>query len=277
MAGERISAVGEPALGASQADADEGATLYVFPGSHACRTAMLILDHKGIAYRRVDLIPGLHPLGVRMRGFAGNRSPIRSVDGRTHRSLALLDRIGTVPALSFGGQKVQTNREIARFLERVRPEPPLFPEDPAQREAVEEAECWGDEVLQMAARRIVLAAAVHGPDTFPGRGGRGRLGPLMSGNETLRLLTSRVAARTFHATPGRERELLGQLPSMLDTVDQWIAAGVLNGEQLNAADLMIAPSLALLTYRSDVRPEVEARPLGALVDRVLPEPQPRVA
>ncbi|HWX51998.1 MAG TPA: hypothetical protein VNY34_01815, partial [Solirubrobacteraceae bacterium] len=216
-------------------------------------------------------------LGVRMRGFAGNRSPIRSVDGRTHRSLALLDRIGTVPALSFGGQKVQTNREIARFLERVRPEPPLFPEDPAQREAVEEAECWGDEVLQMAARRIVLAAAVHGPDTFPGRGGRGRLGPLMSGNETLRLLTSRVAARTFHATPGRERELLGQLPSMLDTVDQWIAAGVLNGEQLNAADLMIAPSLALLTYRSDVRPEVEARPLGALVDRVLPEPQPRVA
>ena len=64
---------------------------------------------------------------------------------------------------------------------------------------------------------------------------------------------------------------------MLDTVDDWIAAGVLNGETLNAADLMIAPSLALLTYRSDVRPGVEARPLGALVDRVLPEPQPQVA
>jgi hypothetical protein len=35
---------------------------------------------------------------------------------------------------------------------------------------------------------------------------------------------------------------------------------------------MIAPSLALLAYRRDLRPEIESRPCGALLQRVLPEP-----
>src|ERR1700682_638331 len=45
------------------------ATLYVIGASHACRTGMLMLEHKGIAYRRVDLLTGPHPLSVRIRGF----------------------------------------------------------------------------------------------------------------------------------------------------------------------------------------------------------------
>ena len=60
----------------------------------------------------------------------------------------------------------------------------------------------------------------------------------------------------------------------LDHVDELIEQGVLNGEQLNAADYLIVTSLALLTYRTDLEPEIMARPAGALVDRVLPEPAP---
>ena len=59
---------------------------------------------------------------------------------------------------------------------------------------------------------------------------------------------------------------------MLDRVDGWIGAGVLNGEDLNAADFIIAPSLALLSYRRDLRAQVEARPAAELVERVLPAP-----
>lgn len=248
-------------------------TLYVILGSHACRTAMLMLEHKGIEYRRVDLRTGPHPFSVRMRGFPGHRTPIRSVNGRTHRSLAGMDRMGTVPALRFGDRRIQTNREIARFLERVQPQPPLFPADREHRRAVEEAEEWGDEELQMAARRIALAGALHGLDTFRDRGNSGRLGPLLAKNESVRIFATRTAARLiFRATEADERELLAALPAMLDRVDAWIGAGVLDGEALNAADLMIAPSLALLAYRHDLRPEIEARPAGALVDRVLPEP-----
>jgi glutathione S-transferase len=257
----------------SMSSRERSATLYVFPGSHPCKSAMLMLDRKAIPYRRVNLVPGLHPLSVRIRGFPGNRTPIRRVDGRTHRSLGLLDRIGTVPALRLGGEKIQTNREIARFLERTHPEPPLFPREGARRRAVEEAERWGDEVLQMAARRIVLAAALRGVEEFRDRGSRGRLGPLMSENETVRVVASRMSARIFRATDSSERELLAALPAMLDSIDAWIAEGVLDAGDLNAADLMIAPSPALLAYRRDLRPEIEARAAGALLERVLPEPE----
>jgi hypothetical protein len=35
---------------------------------------------------------------------------------------------------------------------------------------------------------------------------------------------------------------------------------------------MIAPSIALLSYRHDLRESIEARRVGALIDRVLPLP-----
>jgi len=44
------------------------------------------------------------------------------------------------------------------------------------------------------------------------------------------------------------------------------------GEDLNAVDFMVAPSLALILYRPDVRPLLEGRPALELVDRLLPEP-----
>ena len=43
-------------------------------------------------------------------------------------------------------------------------------------------------------------------------------------------------------------------------------------QQLNAADFMVAPSLALILYRPDVMPLFEGRPALELVDRLLPEP-----
>ncbi len=78
---------------------------------------MLMLAHKRVAYRLVELPTGAHPLLVRVLGFPGHRTPIRDVDGHTPRKLAMLDRMGTVPALRFGSERVQTNLQIARFLE----------------------------------------------------------------------------------------------------------------------------------------------------------------
>jgi hypothetical protein len=45
---------------------------------------------------------------------------------------------------------------------------------------------------------------------------------------------------------------------------------VLGGPELNAADFMVAPSLALILYRPDVMPMFEGRPALGLVDRLLP-------
>ena len=81
-----------------------------------------------------------------------------------------------------------------------------------------------------------------------------------------------IGRLVFAADRDAERELLADLPAMLDRIDAWIADGVLGGAQLNAADFMVAPSLALILYRPDVLPLFEGRPALELVDRLLPEP-----
>src|SRR3954467_13570926 len=111
------------------------AKLYVILGSHACRAGMLMLDHKGIDYETVELPPILHPFVLPLRGFERNSKPFREVGSQAPRMLKTADRMGTVPALVLDGQRVKTNRQIARFLDTVRPDPPLFPADPDRRQA----------------------------------------------------------------------------------------------------------------------------------------------
>ena len=83
--------------------------------------------------------------------------------------------------------------------------------------------------------------------------------------------TKFLAKRVFTANAATEQEMMDQLPGLLDTIDGYIADGVLNGERLYAADFVIAPSLAILSYRKDLRPVIDSRPAGALVDRVWAE------
>jgi glutathione S-transferase len=247
-------------------------TLYVIPGSHACRSAMLMLEHKQVPYRRVDIVTLLHPLVVRLHGFdAGGQT--RAAGGRRTLALRLGDFFGTVPALAANSDRISTNHAIARFLDERHPQPPLFPADPEQRAAVEEAERWANETLQMAARRIPGAAVVRDPAAFSRSAGDGRLGYLLYKRAlTRRLIVPRILRWVFATRTGAERGLLSELPRMLDRIDAWIADGVLGGPQLYAADFMVAPSLALILYRPDVMPMFEDRPALELVDRLLPEP-----
>jgi glutathione S-transferase len=247
--------------------------LYVIPGSHACRSAMLMLEHKRIPYRRVDILTLTHPVVVRLYGFdAGGQT--RSAGGRRTLGLRLGDRFGTVPALAANDDRISTNHRIARYLDQRHPEPALFPAAPAQRAAVEEAERWANETLQMEARRV--AAAAPDPAAFARAAGDGRLGYLLYKREAVRrVVFPMILGRIFASGPAREREALAELSPMLDRIDAWIAGGVLGGTELSAADFMVAPSLALILYRPDVRPLFEGRPALALVDRLLPEPAPQ--
>src|SRR5689334_3447295 len=108
------------------------ARLFTIPASHPSWSARLMLERKGIPYKRVDLVAGVHKPILRALRFPGK----------------------TVPALRLDDRRLQGTREIARALDEVVPEPPLFPTDPAERAKVEEAERWGDEVLQPIPRRI---------------------------------------------------------------------------------------------------------------------------
>ena len=108
------------------------ATLYAIPGSHAVRTGELMLEHKGIPFRRVNFPPGPHRVLVRVLGFPGDR----------------------VPAVKFeDGRRAQGTRELPRVLDELVPERRLVPDDPRALEA----EVWADEVLQQWARRMVAS------------------------------------------------------------------------------------------------------------------------
>src|SRR3954451_17050989 len=93
-------------------------TLYVIPGSHACRSAMLMLDHKRVPYRRVDIVTLLHPLVVRLHGFdAGGQT--RNAGGRRTFGVRLRGPPRKAPA---GGARSGGASAIAS--ERCRRSPP---------------------------------------------------------------------------------------------------------------------------------------------------------
>jgi glutathione S-transferase len=222
--------------------------LYTIPGSHACRATILMLEHKGVGWRDRVMAPGVQTMTMKLRGFRGR----------------------TVPALRIDGERVQTNREIARILDRLRPEPPLVP---AEREAeIEEAELFIDGMLQPLARRLALAAGRRDLALLANHGDSGRLGLILAPSRWRRRIAIRGAYRYF-GIHGRVESLdLDALPAVLDHVDSLVSVGTLNGPELNAADFQAAPCLALIGYRLDVRDVVASRPSWALVERLLPEP-----
>ena len=212
---------------------------------------MLMLEHKGIEYERVELPTGLHPLALRLRGFAGNTKTFRTLEGGTPRMLGMVNRLGTVPALAMDGQLVKANRQIARFLDEVQPDPPLFPPEPDRRRAVEEAEAWGDDVLQMTARRLALAASRNAGKGLFERGSDGRLGPLLFHSTTMRAL-GRHARRFVFGRRGRRAGAPGAAPGQAGPGRSLDRIGSAERRKSNAADFMIAPSLALLCYVHDL-------------------------
>jgi len=64
---------------------------------------------------------------------------------------------------------------------------------------------------------------------------------------------------------------IGLLPGLLDRVDGWIADGVIGGEEPNAADLQIAPTIRLMMVVGDARAMIEGRPCAELALRLFPQ------
>ena len=110
---------------------------------------------------------------------------------------------------------MQGSREIARELERLRPEPPLFPADPEQRAAVEEAERFGDEELQRPMRQILWWAIKHEKAPLRSYSEGAKLGmPLSLAMKTAAPIVA-LSARFNEADDDHVRPSLAALPAML--------------------------------------------------------------
>jgi glutathione S-transferase len=225
------------------------ATVYGLAGSHPVKAALLMLDRKGIEWKRRDLANVVDRPLLRMMGFPGP----------------------TVPAIKLDGRKIQTTRAIARALDELVPAPPLFPADPARRAAVEDAERWGDEVLQPVPRRLSWGALTRdrsGLRSFVE-------GPIMGIPPAIAVATAAPlvygSARVNKATDDAVRADLMSLPALIDQVDDLIGNGVIGGSEPNAADFQIFPSVRLLLCFDDLRPLLEGRPAAEHAMRVVPD------
>ena len=222
------------------------AKLYGLRGAPPSFSAELMLRHKGIDYRRVNMIPGRHRKTLRRKGFTGD----------------------TAPALVLDGRRVQTNRAIARALDDVVADAPLFPASPAARSAVEEAERFVDEVLQHATRRMALWSLTRDPRSVTPHPALGRL--LVPRNRWLRARVMPGVFRHYGVTDEVVRDHFATLPSWLDRLDGYIGAGVLDGAELTAADFEAGPLVAALMGIEGHGEGIAQRPVASLVIRVMP-------
>ncbi len=225
------------------------ATLYAVHSSHSAHAARLMLEHKAIEHKVVNLVPGTHAALLRPLGF----------------------RRGTVPALRLDGRRVQGSRAIARALERTQPEPPLFPADPQERMRVEEAERWGDEVLQLAPRRLGGWINVRRPEL------RTKLAREagVPAPDLVGLVGWPVAWYFAHKVGANDTEgvrgTVAMLPALLDHVDRLLDEGTIGGEQRNAADFQIGTSVRLLMTFADLAPAMEGREAARFAAELMPD------
>ncbi|MDX1388332.1 MAG: glutathione S-transferase [Acidobacteriota bacterium] len=224
-------------------------TLYMFEGSSACATGRMMLEHKGIDYKRVDLPPGYHAF--------------------IHKAMGI-PRI-SAPALRDGKDRVQGSRRISRWLDEVVPEPRLFPADPDERRRVEDAERQGEE-LQDRVRRIFWCTVRRNRSLFSGYCRPGTWpAPVTFGVRVTAPFVIWLASTHHRASDDAGRQDVRSLPADLDRVDAWIEEGLLGGAHPNAADFQIATNVRNLLNFEDFAELLRDRPCAAYARRFVPE------
>jgi glutathione S-transferase len=225
------------------------AKLYVIAASHPCAAVEAGLTLKRLPYRQVELMAGYHHIHQRLR--FGARS---------------------VPAIRFAdGEKVLGSRAILHRLEERVPDPSLLPADPERRRAVEEAERWGEQLLQDVVRRIEIVALMRNDEALLAQAEASKLPTPKPFVRLVGPIALRVEANIHGASEASAQTDLAALPDLLDKVDSLLAGGVIGGESPNVADLQIGSSVRVLSNFGDLAPLLSGRPAQTLAERFFPD------
>lgn len=210
--------------------------LFGFPGSNACVSARLALDAAGIEYEQRMLPPGIHPMLLRARGFAGP----------------------TVPALRSDTDRIQGSRAIARWAATQAPDMGLLPTDIALRERVLEVERRGEQ-LQNTIRRLVYVYARQDPSVVRSivDASYTRAPRLVRSAITAALVPAAMLGHRIRST--RLDAYLDRLVELVDVFDAAARDGIIGGTRPNVADLQIGPNLAVLALDPDVEAVLRER------------------
>jgi glutathione S-transferase len=204
-----------------------------------------MLELKGVDYRSVGVLPGMQRVQMRLLGFPR----------------------GTVPGVKLDGRRVQGSRQIARALDELWPDPPLFPVDPELRHRSDEAERWGDEVLQDVPRRLFRWGLVRHVGLRRWLSAASGI-PAPAVAARISGLNARYYARLAHADDETVTRDLADLPSLLDRADSLLAEGVLQVDPPNAAGLQVLCSIRALDSFSDLHTLLASRPCASAAERL---------
>jgi glutathione S-transferase len=217
-------------------------TLHAVPPSHPCMTVAAALKLKGLEFERVDLPPGEHVERMQVIYGEGN---------------------STVPGLLVDDEPVHGSRVILARLEKIAPEPTLYPS-----EEVREAERWGDEELQDLGRRLPWGVLHFRPEamgTFAGGA------PLDGPGTDYAIKYVRASWRYHGITAARLQEDLAGLPEKIAHIEQLAERGVIDGQQPNAADLQIGATIRVLLPIADLRPPLAGSAAERIALRFFPD------
>jgi glutathione S-transferase len=109
--------------------------LYQFELSQYSEKVRLILDYKGLEYRKIEVTPGIGQ--VELFRLTGQRQ---------------------VPVLKDGNRYIADSTEIAKYLDSQYPERPLIPTDAKKRGLCLLIEEWADESIGIKGRKALFSA-----------------------------------------------------------------------------------------------------------------------
>jgi glutathione S-transferase len=218
---------------------DDTPHLLHFRVSHYNEKVRWALDHKRWPHTRQALVPGFHI------------PKVRSLTGQNK-----------VPVLILDGKPLPGSSQILAEIERRRPDPPLYPADPALRERARVIEAYFDDEVAPALRRLFWATyLVH-----PAECARMATDGFGGGTRAIWRTLLPFMRPLFRKNMGMDREQLDQsrarLSTYFDRLESEIQpSGYLVGDRFGVADLAAAAVMTAI-----IRPPQFSYPL--------PEPWP---
>jgi len=221
------------------ASSDRPPHLLHFRVSHYNEKVRWALDHKRWPHTRTALVPGFHV--ARVRWLTGQQ---------------------LLPVLELDGRLLTGSSRIIEELERLRPDPPLYPDDAADRERALAIEAHFDREVAPDLRRLFWAAYVDHPDACARVAADGFSGLTRAAWRAALPLMRPLLARGIGLDAAQIAATRGRLAAHFDRLEAAIGAGgYLAGDRFSIADLAAAAVLTAI-----VRPPEFPYPL--------PEPWP---
>jgi glutathione S-transferase len=183
--------------------------VHTIPGSPAARAVMATLIEKGASFRVAGLAPGAHKVDPHL-----SRHPF-----------------GKMPVLQHEDFTLYETQAILRYLERVRPSPPLVPEEPRDAARMDQIMGISDWYLFQGVNVVIGFQRV--------------VGPRLLGLTPDEAAISEAMPRA-HVVFGELSRLLGHKP-------------YLASHQVTLADLIVAPHMDFLSQTPEWTPLTRGR------------------